>query len=72
MCRTLRTGRRRRAGYGSALAGYVAVGEEFASLGVVELFGSLLDKFAFLVEVAEELRCRVVMYVGSCAGIDVE
>ena len=39
----------------------VAVGEELLSLWVIELLGSLLDELAVVVEMAEEIRCQLVV-----------
>ena len=54
------------------LAGHVAVGKELLCLGVVELLGSLLYKFALVIKMAEELRRRVVVDRRGGARIYVE
>ena len=44
-----------------ALAANVAIGEELVSLFVVELFGSLFDELALVIEFAEEIGCKLMM-----------
>ena len=44
-----------------AFAADVAVGEKLLSFRVVELLGSLLDELAVVVEMAEEIRCQLVV-----------
>ena len=39
----------------------IAVGEELLSLWVIELLGGLLNKLAVVVEMAEEVRCQLVV-----------
>ena len=50
----------------------VAVGEELVGLFVVELFGSLLNELAFIIELAEEVAGKLVVNLACCAAVDVE
>ena len=53
-------------------AGDVAVGQESFSFLVVVLHGGLFDEFAFIVELAEEVGSRLVVYFRRSTSIDVE
>ena len=50
----------------------VAVGQESLRLLVIILHGGLLDELALVVEFAEEVRCRLVVYLRCGAPVHVE
>ena len=50
----------------------IAVGQELMGFLVVELFGSLLDEFSFVVKLTEEIGSKLVMNLRCGAGINVE
>ena len=55
-----------------ALAGDVAVGQELVGLLVVVLFGGFLGELSLVVELAEEVGCKLVVGVAGGAAVDVE
>ena len=55
-----------------ALTSDVAVGEELMGFFIVELRGGLLHEFSLVVEFAEEVGGKLMVYVAGGAAIDVE
>ena len=55
-----------------ACADYVTVGKEGPGLRVVVLLGLADNELAFIVELAEEVRSRLLMYGGGRPAVDVE
>ena len=50
----------------------VAVGQESLGLLVIVLHRGLLDELALVIELAEEVRCRVMVHLRRGASIDIE
>ena len=55
-----------------ALTHYIAVGEELSCLLIVKLHCRLLHQLAFIVELAEEVRCKLMMHVRCGTAVYVE
>ena len=55
-----------------AFAHHITVGKELLALLVVELHAGLLYQLAFVIELAEEIGCKLMMNLGSRTTVDVE